>query len=125
MNEAPLASVTCTPAFGDLSIVFEFNASASSDLEDSPEALVVRWDWESDGVWDTPWSKNKVAEHQFASAGAYVVKVEVMDAYAESSIASVEVLVFEIIPEFGSLVAPVVFTVLAVAVASAARARKR
>ncbi|MEM0344279.1 MAG: PKD domain-containing protein [Thermoplasmata archaeon] len=105
--------------------MLEFNASASSDFEDSPEALVVRWDWENDGVWDTSSSTNKVAEHQFASVCAYVVKVEVADAYAESSIASVEVLVVKIVPELGNLVAPVALTVLAVVVASAARARKR
>lgn len=72
----------------------------------------MRQDWGNDSAWDTSRPMRKVAEHRFASAGAYVAKVEVMDAYSGSSTAAVEV-----IPEFGGLVAPVVFMVFAVALA--------
>jgi len=78
-STSPIASFTISPAESTASAVFAFDASACSDLEDSPTELTFRWDWEDDGVWDTSWTANKTASHQFAAPGKYTVRLEVKD----------------------------------------------
>jgi formylglycine-generating enzyme required for sulfatase activity len=55
------------------------DASASLDKEDHSDELLVRWDWESDGVWDTDWSAVKQASHLFTGNGQAVVRCQVRD----------------------------------------------
>lgn len=59
--------------------MFTFDASAVRDAEDPAEELEVRWDWESDSLFDTDYSKEKVATHQFAEGGTWYVTLEVKD----------------------------------------------
>jgi hypothetical protein len=68
-----------SPARGDTSTVFQVNASDSADDSDVPEFLQVRWDWEGDGHWDTPWSSSLEAEHRYGSPGEYTIRLEVRD----------------------------------------------
>ncbi|HWM52948.1 MAG TPA: right-handed parallel beta-helix repeat-containing protein [Thermoplasmata archaeon] len=77
-NTPPYANFSWTPASGDTSTVFTFT-STSFDSQDPPNLLQVRWDWESDGVWDTPWSQDAMAQHQFAVPGTYNVTMEAKD----------------------------------------------
>jgi PKD repeat protein len=84
-NGAPTASFTVTPTSGDTETTFHFNASGSTDPDGSP--LEVRWDWEDDGTFDTPWITTKTADHNFATAGAYTVRLEVRNAAALTSTA--------------------------------------
>ena len=79
INTHPIASFTVSPPSGPMNTVFDFDASSSSDLEDSPSALEVRWDWEDDGMWDTPWSTNKAEQHQYPNLGTYTIRLEVKD----------------------------------------------
>ncbi len=76
---APTASFTVTPASGDTRTPFTVDASTSSDAEDPVTALEVQWDWEGDGVWDTTWTGQKTAEHQYASPGTYTIRMKVRD----------------------------------------------
>ena len=78
-NTAPTASFTMTPTSGTTDTVFHFDASGSSDAEDTVSVLEVRWDWENDGTWDTSWSATKTAEHQYGAEGTEIVKLEVKD----------------------------------------------
>lgn len=78
-NTAPVAKFTVCPTTGTIDTVFLFDASTSSDLEDDPSDLAVRWDWEADGVWDTGYSTEKTAAHQFALTGYWTVVLKVMD----------------------------------------------
>lgn len=78
-NSDPIASFSVTPPTGNISTVFEFDASSSSDLEDSSTELQVRWDWEDDGEWDTAWSSSKIELHQYNATGDYTVRLEVRD----------------------------------------------
>src|SRR5207247_8623280 len=77
-NTPPYANFSWTPASGDTSTVFTFT-STSSDAQDPPSQLQVRWDWESDGIWDTPWSNVAMEQHQFAAPASYNVTMEVQD----------------------------------------------
>jgi hypothetical protein len=78
-NSAPSASFTVTPSFGTTSTSFQFDASGSSDAQDSVSVLQVRWDWENNGNWDTPWSMTRTASHQYATTGMKTIKLEVKD----------------------------------------------
>ncbi|MCX6657783.1 MAG: ABC transporter substrate-binding protein [Euryarchaeota archaeon] len=75
----PVASFTVTPASGPEPTTFSFNASSSSDIETGANDLIVRWDWENDGKWDTSWDPEKVANHSYGRVGTYTAKLEVCD----------------------------------------------
>jgi parallel beta-helix repeat protein len=94
-NMPPIASFTVDPPTGTLDTHFLFDASASYDHEDPSDALVVRWDWNGDTVWDTVWSTVKIFEHQFTAQGCYEVVLEVMDSGGLTNQASNTVLVGE------------------------------
>jgi PKD repeat protein len=59
--------------------IFTFDATSSSDEEDLPATLLVRWDWESDGIFDTDFSTNKSLDHHYTGVGTYKITLEVMD----------------------------------------------
>ncbi len=78
-DDPPKASFTIAPGAANATTPFTVDARSSWDLEDFTSALQVRWDWEGDGVWDTPWSRGKVAQHQYDDPGNYTVALEVRD----------------------------------------------
>ena len=78
-NTAPTAFFKITPGFGTIDTTFTFDASGVKDLEDPVADLQVRWDWESDSVFDTGFSTNKTIQHKFTSGGTMYVSVEVVD----------------------------------------------
>jgi len=78
-NDPPDASFTVTPTSGNVTTTFTFNASSTSDPEDSASVLEIRWDWEDDGSWDTSWATSKVAQHQYTNPGTYAARLEVRD----------------------------------------------
>lgn len=75
----PQAYFTVSPATGNVTTLFDVNASQSFDLEDPPYDLQVRWDWEDDGIWDLAWSTQKTAQHQYTVPGNYTIRLEVRD----------------------------------------------
>ena len=70
-------------AFESYSGVREFevqvHASSSWDPYGSDSKLRFRWDWQSDGTWDTRWSRWSNASHTYPVAGVYQVTLEVKD----------------------------------------------
>ncbi len=86
-NTPPSAAFTVSPDEGTVGTVFEFDASSSWDAQDPTEALEVRWDWESDGIWDTAMTTTKVATHAYSSPGTYTVSLQVMDSGGVSGFA--------------------------------------
>jgi len=78
-NTVPTPIFTINPPFGNVDSVFTFDASEVIDLEDLTEDLSVRWDWESDSIFDTEYSTNKIAQHQFPAGGTYYITLEVQD----------------------------------------------
>ncbi|MCD4736948.1 MAG: hypothetical protein K8R53_12965, partial [Bacteroidales bacterium] len=78
-NTAPTAVFNVSPANGTTLTNFNFDASGSYDPEDPPSVLQVRWDWENDGNWDTPFTTTKTATHQYTQPGTYTAKLEVKD----------------------------------------------
>jgi uncharacterized protein (TIGR02145 family) len=73
----PDAVITVTPESGEVSTEFTFDASQSTDANDNAALLNVRWDWEGDGVWDTPYTLQKTAKHTYSQDGSYQPILEV------------------------------------------------
>jgi hypothetical protein len=80
---------------------FEFDASASDDVEDDPADLEVRWDWEGDGVWDTGvYSVTDIVTHTYDHVGRYWPTIQVEDTDGVISTLSKQV---DVIPSATSL----------------------
>jgi len=85
---APCAAFTVSPVIGNTATVFNFNASFSCDVEDTPNLLEFRWDWTGDGTWDTDWSYTNITTVQiYPVAGNYTVRLEVRDSSGLTDIA--------------------------------------
>ena len=78
-NMPPVATFTISPEEGDIESFFVFNATGCTDKEDGAEDLMVRWDWESDGSWDTQYSTNKIEQKKFSNTTTYTITLEVKD----------------------------------------------
>jgi len=81
-NTPPVAEFTVDPASGGVvGTVFYFDPSGTHDNEDSLSWLIIRYDWEDDGVYDTAWLNptNPQYQHQYDAVGAYTVRMEVKD----------------------------------------------
>ena len=79
-NTPPTACFTIDPASALMGSEFTFDASCSSDAEDSPSWLNVRFDWENDGVWDGAWwNAGRTLAHHYPLHGVYTVRMIVKD----------------------------------------------
>ncbi len=96
-NSAPTASFIISPESGGIETEFLFDANSCSDPEEDSSHLQVRWDWESDGIWDTLWGNGKKREHYFDSSGVYTVTLEVRDSWGESDSTTRELQVLDIL----------------------------
>ena len=77
-NRPPVAYFEVQSSPGEDARVF-VSANNSADAEDATDLLEVRWDWENDGKWDTPWSDVKETKHDYAGGGTYTIRLEVRD----------------------------------------------
>jgi len=77
--ENPTAKFTISPETGDLETMFIFDAALSFDAKDKIKDLQVRWDWEDDGNWDTPYLTKKTRGHRYKSTGEKTIRLEVLD----------------------------------------------
>ena len=75
----PLALFTRDPTVGRLGDAFTLDASPSRDDLTPSGALAVRWDWTSDGAWDTAWDLDKSVTITPAAQGVYTVTLAVRD----------------------------------------------
>jgi len=78
-NQPPKASFTVDPSAGFTDTNFEFDASATTDLESPAALLLVRWDFDGDNHFDTDYSTEKIVYKKFSVPGEYQVIMEVAD----------------------------------------------
>ena len=78
-NTPPVASFSWDPSCITTSTTVHFDASSVSDNEDATADLKVKWDFDGDGTWDTPWSTQKTAIHQYTTENTYHVRLKVKD----------------------------------------------
>ena len=95
-NNPPTAIFTYEPENGNITTTYVFDASESSDFEDGKDGLKYRWDWESDGTWDTGYLNESSIEHKFDIAGNYKVSLEVTDKEGSRSVYSINIVVADV-----------------------------
>lgn len=78
-QSSPHPDFQVTPATGHFMTDFVFDASLSHDDEDSLESLQFRWDFYSDGVWETEFTNSPTTTFRFFSSGRFQVNLEVRD----------------------------------------------
>jgi len=76
---APQPVCTVSPVSGNLRTEFVFDAGKTHDDEDSLNTLKFRWDWEGDGIFDTPLSEQTLISHYFSASNIYNVTLQVVD----------------------------------------------
>ena len=124
VNNPPTASLSVEPSIGDVATVFEFSALGCLDSEDLSEMLEVRWDFDGDTTWDTDWSTEKAAQWQYSEPGLYTVRLEVRDTQGLTNNTTMQVEVVEAIPEFSTVIVPVLSLLFLVAVVARSRLRQ-
>ncbi len=78
-NTPPSASFLVSPASGGTTAEpVLVDASGSTDAE-RRETLSYRWDFDSDGSWDTPYTRSATASWRYSYAGTYVIRLAVKD----------------------------------------------
>ncbi|HUT02753.1 MAG TPA: PKD domain-containing protein [bacterium] len=105
-NLSPSPCFMATPEEGTVITDFEFDASCSSDTEDSLDSLRVRWDWDDDSIFDTAFGFDKTAHHLFGTVGTHVVRLEVMDSSGGSSVCLKNIRVINTPPTAAFLASP-------------------
>ncbi len=78
-NTKPKADFTITPASGDTTTLFTFDARISEDLEDTIEQLQFRWDWDNNNIYDTEFSSSPIIQRTFDETGTYIINVQIKD----------------------------------------------
>ncbi|UCF08284.1 MAG: hypothetical protein JSW28_00925, partial [Thermoplasmata archaeon] len=72
---------------------------ASASMDPDGHELFYRWDFESDGIWDTGWSANPIIEYAYPDDYDGLVAVGVSDDYYHIVNATAEVDIFNVAPE--------------------------
>ncbi|MBN1485916.1 MAG: hypothetical protein JXA37_14480 [Chloroflexia bacterium] len=78
-RQPPVARFTRQPEVGFAGTTFTFDARSSSDNATPAGLLLVRWDWTSDGSWDTLPNLSKVVTQTVMNPGVYTVTLGVWD----------------------------------------------
>src|SRR2546425_1056999 len=89
----PTARFVYSPTVPSVNDTITFDATSSTDSDPSA-TLQARWDWESDGTWDTTLSSSLTATHAFTASGSYTVKLEIQDSHGFSDADSRVVTIF-------------------------------
>jgi formylglycine-generating enzyme required for sulfatase activity len=93
----PRPQITADPRAGTLETFFTFDASGTQDDIDSPEQIVVRWDFDGDGVWEHDWAEQVPATapvtYKYQSSAQYTVVVEARNTYLTSQTGTATLLI--------------------------------
>ncbi|MBM3316402.1 MAG: SUMF1/EgtB/PvdO family nonheme iron enzyme [Candidatus Eisenbacteria bacterium] len=81
----PVADFGIIPAEGTVETLFRFDASATFDALNAPLDILVRWDFQGDGIWDIDTTDNVKASdqvtHLYAVPDTYRVVMEAFNDY--------------------------------------------
>ena len=100
-NKPPTPGILCATYYGNINTNFFLSSWPSRDDVTAPSQMLVRWDFESDGNWDTGWSYEKTLYHQFSIPGTYWVTLEAEDEGGERAIAKTRILVSASVAQTG------------------------
>jgi len=99
----PNASFTVSPDSGTILSIYTFDASSSSDSTDNMKKLLYRWDFDSNGNWDTNWSNTYRIQHTYDTYGIYAVTLEVQNSHGLISTTTREITVHDYPVEYGTV----------------------
>ena len=105
-NKPPNPAIKFATPYGNTSTNFYISAWPSTDDVTAPSKLLIRWDFEGDGTWDTGWSYEKLLYHQFALPGTYWVTLEAEDEGGERAVTKSRLLVSASTSPTGFIVDP-------------------
>jgi hypothetical protein len=94
-NTAPMAFFTFKPVTATNGSIFTFDTSKSGDSQYLRQYLKYRFDWDSDGRFDTPYDTKTGWKHIFGTTGAHKVTMEVMDPEGLTAQTSAEITTFQ------------------------------
>jgi len=78
-NQPPVAAFAWSPTNPTTLTSIQFDASGSTDDDES--TLTYRWDWEADGVWNTPFTNAVTISHRYNVAGTKTIRLQVKDRF--------------------------------------------
>lgn len=78
-NLPPVAFFKTSSAGGNTKSNIRFDAWGSRDFETIPSKLLMRWDFNADGIFDTEYAMGPEMYHRFAESGQFPVVLEVKD----------------------------------------------
>lgn len=78
-NEVPLPYLKLSMNKTSISTVVILDGSLTWDYEDYVDLLRFRWDFNSDGIWDTDFSASAICQHVFGQLGKRVITMQVID----------------------------------------------
>ena len=115
--ELPIINTVLYPLEGATTTTFSFDMSATFNHEKNHK-IFVRWDWEGDSIFDTPFLKEEEFSHRYFAAGDYSPLVEIKDLSGRTTESQYQINVisgysspraaFKITPETGNTYTPFV-----------------
>lgn len=92
-NTSPVAHFMVAPEKGAPNTIFYFDTSKSQDDQYLAPYLEYRFDWNSDGKWDTAWQNKTNWYHSFEKIGKHQVRLEVRDPGGQKAVFSREIII--------------------------------
>ena len=89
------ASLTITPSTGTNQTLYTLTATGLDSSGKPVQPIQTRWDWENDGVDETPFINQASVERVYDAPGTYTVRVSVKDASGQIVSARQEIRVAE------------------------------
>ncbi len=87
-NTPPRGCLGLSPVASRVGEPVTFDARCAEDLEDAPVTLQFRFDFDGDGIWDTPFAAEAVAQTTAQAPGVFRAAVQVQDPGGLSGFAS-------------------------------------
>lgn len=78
-NRAPFPFFRIEPPAPRAGQSITFNASQSWDLDNDISSVLVSWDLNNDGIFDTQPGTNKMLQYMYATPGRYLIRVKLTD----------------------------------------------
>jgi len=97
-NDAPFAFFTYTPTNGTSEKIFTFKTGESYDNQFQDYYLEYRFDWNGDGLFDTPYKQKTIWNHKFEEPDTYLVIMEAKDPEGAVAVTQSYIQVFENTP---------------------------
>jgi len=93
----PQSSFLVIPDTSSVGTIFYFCAATSvSNLHTPSTELQFRWDWNNDGVWDTPYMSDTSIYHKYTESGNYRILLEVRNSVTLTDTTSRNIFVYDI-----------------------------